>query len=127
MPLKDKDKFIITKIPDIIACQTKENSKAIEYTPKPIDTKNIILSKEIMELSEKLAKNVHEVWAQNKLKEGWHYGVKTDAKSKTHSSLVPYEKLSESEKDYDRATLIESLKVLEKLGYKIEKRNNNEL
>ena len=127
VPLKDKDKFIITKIPDIIACQTKENSKAIEYTPKPIDTKNIILSKEIMELSEKLAKNVHEVWAQNKLKEGWHYGVKTDAKSKTHSSLVPYEKLSESEKDYDRATLIESLKVLEKLGYKIEKRNNNEL
>ena len=75
-----------------------------------------------MDISEKLAKNVHEVWAKNKFNEGWTYGPKTNDNLKTHSSLVPYEMLSEQEKDYDRNTLIESLKVLDKLGYKIEKK-----
>lgn len=91
------------------------------YNPNPIDTSDIILSDDILKLSETLAKNVHEVWAKNRLNEGWKYGEKRDDELKTHPCLVSYEDLPEEEKEYDRATLQETLKVLIKLGYKIEK------
>ena len=44
------------------------------YVPKPIDTEKIILGKDILGLSEKLAKNTHEVWAIQRIKDGWKYG-----------------------------------------------------
>jgi hypothetical protein len=53
--------------------------------------------------------------------EGWTYGPKRDDATKTHPSLVPYEQLSESEKDYDRATAMETVKTILALGYRIEK------
>ena len=34
-----------------------------DYTPKPIDTSNIELSDELLNLIEEMAVNVHEVWA----------------------------------------------------------------
>ena len=37
------------------------------YTPQPIDTSDIKLSEELNELIEKMAKNVHEVWAQSRI------------------------------------------------------------
>lgn len=49
-----------------------------------------------------MAKNVHEVWAQNRINEGWKYGDKRNDELKQHPCLVPYEELSEVEKDYDR-------------------------
>jgi len=91
------------------------------YTPKPIDTTNISLSSDIMALSEILAKNTHEVWASGRIAEGWSYGEVRDENKKQHPCLVPYEELSELEKDYDRATSLESLKVILGLGYRIEK------
>jgi hypothetical protein len=89
------------------------------YTPKPIDTKNINLSKEILDLSETLAKNTHEVWSAGRIKVGWTYGEVRDDANKKHPCLVPYEDLSESEKEYDRNTAMETLKVIVSLGYKI--------
>ena len=44
------------------------------YTPNPIDTSNVTLTKEIADLGEKLAKNTHEVWASSRIKDGWQYG-----------------------------------------------------
>lgn len=44
------------------------------YTPKPIDTSNITLPKELNTLLEAMAKNVHEVWAQTRIEQGWQYG-----------------------------------------------------
>ena len=90
------------------------------YTPKPIDTSDIVLNEEVLALRELLAKNTHEVWAASRMREGWTLGLRDDA-SKTHPCLVPYEELSEIEKDYDRNTSGETLKVLLKLGYKITK------
>jgi ryanodine receptor 2 len=34
------------------------------YIPNPIDTTDVELSKELLELTEKIAENVHEVWAK---------------------------------------------------------------
>ena len=91
------------------------------YTPKPIDTTEIELSQEIKELSELLAKNTHEVWSAGRIRDGWTYGEQRDDQKKHHPCLVPYEDLSESEKEYDRNTSLETLKLILKLGYKISK------
>ena len=93
----------------------------MKYTPKPIDTSDVKLSGDILALSELLAKNTHEVWAENRMKEGWSYGEARNDAEKKHPCLVEYEELAESEKEYDRSTAIETLKLIEKLGYKIRK------
>ncbi|MDR0302835.1 MAG: hypothetical protein LBI04_11070 [Treponema sp.] len=91
------------------------------YKPHPIDTSHIQLSDDIMALSEKLAKNIHEVWSAGRIAEGWTFGKSRDDKLKQHPCLVPYEDLSESEKDYDRATAMETLRVIINFGYAIQK------
>lgn len=89
------------------------------YEPKPIETKDILLPEELLSLTEKIAENVHDVWALGRIKEGWIYGEKKDAEKKTTPLLVPYHELPESEKEYDRNTALETIKVIIKLGYSI--------
>lgn len=89
------------------------------YTPHPIDTSNVRLPAELDELVEKIAKNVHEVWAQNRMDQGWTYGDERSDELKHHPCLVPYEDLPEVEKDYDRDTAFGTLKLICKLGFKI--------
>ena len=91
------------------------------YNPKPIDTSNVELDDELLNLRELIAKNVHDVWAAGRIKEGWIFGEVKDPNKKTTPLLVPYEELPESEKDYDRNTAYETLKLIIKLGYKITK------
>ena len=91
------------------------------YAPNPIDTGDIELSADIMNLSELIAKNTHEVWAVSRIKDGWVYGDRRDDDKKQHPCLVPYEELDESEKKYDRNTSMEILKLIVKLGYNITK------
>lgn len=93
-----------------------------EYIPHPADTQSVELPKEMLPLIEEMAKNVHEVWSQNRMKDGWTYGPERDDVNKKHPGLVPYEELSESEKDYDRATSQETLKLILKLGFEISKK-----
>lgn len=92
------------------------------YTPKPIDTKEVELPEELIALTEKIAENVHDVWAIGRISEGWTYGTVKDAEKKTTPFLVPYGELPESEKEYDRNTAFETLKLIVKLGYTIEKK-----
>lgn len=91
------------------------------YTPKPINTDGIVLSADLLELTEQIAENVHEVWACGRIKEGWTYGEKRDDEKKETPCLVPYNELPESEKDYDRNTAMETVKLILSLGYKLEK------
>lgn len=91
------------------------------YSPQPIDTTSVELPKELEQLVEQMSKNVHEVWAETRIRQGWTYGEQRDDELKTHPCLVPYEELPESEKEYDRNTSIGTLKLIMKLGFKIEK------
>ena len=91
------------------------------YTPAPQDTSGITLSSELLALAEAMAENVHEVWAERRIAEGWTYGpVRDDAKKQT-PCLVPYAELPEEEKEYDRSTAISTLKFIVSTGFKIEK------
>lgn len=91
------------------------------YNPKPVDTTNVTLPEELLALTEKIAENVHDVWAVGRIAEGWVYGEKKDAEMKTTPLLIPYDELPESEKEYDRNTAFETLKLIVKMGYRIEK------
>lgn len=89
------------------------------YTPQPIDTTDVELPKELEQLVEEMSKNVHEVWAETRIKQGWTFGEQRNDELKTHPCLVPYEELPEEEKEYDRNTSIGTLKLIMKLGFKI--------
>lgn len=91
------------------------------YKPKPVDTSDVSLTEELLALSDKIAENVHDVWAAGRIAEGWIYGEKKDAEKKTTPLLIPYAELPEVEKDYDRNTAFETLKLIVKMGYRIEK------
>ncbi|WP_417123740.1 RyR domain-containing protein [Ruminococcus bicirculans (ex Wegman et al. 2014)] len=93
------------------------------YTPNPINTDDITLSEDLLALTEQIATNVHDVWAAGRIKEGWTYGEIKNTEEKTTPCLVPYGELPESEKEYDRNTAIETLKLIIKLGYKITRKD----
>ena len=89
------------------------------YVPQPVDTADVVLGKDLEELVEQMAKNVHEVWAQTRMEQGWTYGEQRDDAKKQHPCLVAYEELPEEEKEYDRNTAVGTLKLIRKLGFNI--------
>lgn len=91
------------------------------YKPQPIDTSAVKLDRDILELCELISKNTHEVWSAGRIKDGWTYGPTRDDEKRTHPCLIPYEELSEEEKEYDRNTSLETLKLIISLGYSIKK------
>ncbi len=91
------------------------------YIPKPVDTTHVTLPADILALSEKLAENAHEVWAVQRISQGWTLGPKRDDDAKKHPGLVPYGDLSDGEKEYDRLTAMQTLKLIVALGYRIGK------
>ena len=91
------------------------------YTPRPIDTSDIQLPEELAPLLEAMSKNVHEVWSETRIQQGWTYGEQRNDELKTHPCLVPYEELPESEKEYDRNTSVGTLKLILKLGFRVTK------
>ena len=93
----------------------------MSYTPKPIDTSSVVLPDGLEELTEALAKNVHEVWSAGRIAQGWKWGPTRDEVKKEHPCLVPYEELSEEEKDYDRATALSTLKFIMVNNYTIKR------
>ena len=94
--------------------------KTEKYTPQPINTTGVELPEELNALVEQMSKNVHEVWAETRIRQGWTYGPERNDELKTHPCLVPYEELPEEEKEYDRNTSIGTLKLIMKLGFTIQ-------
>ena len=96
------------------------------YCPSPIDTSDVTLPPELFVLADNIAKNVHEVWAQQRIKEGWVYGSQRNDELKQHPCLIPFEALSETEKNYDRNTALETLRLMTRLGFTITKSTSSE-
>ena len=95
------------------------------YEPKPIDLEKVVLPESLTDLIEKIAENVHDVYVLGRLKEGWVYGPTRDDIKKTNPTLVPYSELPDSEREFDRRTATQTLKLTIALGYKIEKVDDN--
>lgn len=95
------------------------------YRPTPMDTTKVVLNDEILALTERIAENVHDVWAQGRISEGWTYGPVKDAQKKVTPLLVPYNELPESEKAYDRNTAMETIKMIILSGFEIKRTAND--
>ena len=91
------------------------------YQPNPIDTGDVVLTPQLLALTELIAEQVHDVWAQGRMADGWTYGECRDDSRKTTPCLVPYSELPEREKDFDRQTALGTLRLILKLGYTIQK------
>jgi len=91
----------------------------MSYVPNPIDTSSVSLEPELLRLAELLAENTHDVWARERLAQGWKYGPCRRDDTKEHPCLIPYGMLPEEEKEYDRNTALETLKAVCALGYRI--------
>jgi ryanodine receptor 2 len=96
-------------------------SEPKQYIPQPLDTGKTELSAGLLELTELLAKNAHEIWAASRLAEGWRYGVTRNDALKEHPCLVAYENLPDEEKKIDRDMAMGTLKAIISLGFKIDK------
>lgn len=73
------------------------------------------------ETLERLAAAAHEVWMTGKLRDGWKYGPTTVKEKKIHNCLIPYDQLSESDKESDRDFVRGIPEILTIAGYKIVK------
>ena len=93
------------------------------YRPQPADVSDIHLDDSLSKLTDVLAENVHEVWSAHRMEEGWRYGERRDDAAKLHPGLVPFSELSEKEKEYDRLTALNTLKLAVKLGFAIKPDN----
>ncbi|KAH7933995.1 hypothetical protein HPB49_020195 [Dermacentor silvarum] len=89
------------------------------FVPSPVDTSNITLPNYIESVRDKLAENVHEVWAMNKIDIGWRYGEVRDDARKFHPCLTSFEHLPMAEKKYDTTLALQTLKTILALGYHI--------
>jgi hypothetical protein len=92
------------------------------YVPETIDTSQIALSSDLEGVVERLAQNNHDHWARKRIDEGWRYGPKRNDAEKAHPGLVPYSELSESEREYDRKTVVEAIKGIMALGFELRRR-----
>jgi ryanodine receptor 2 len=101
------------------------DSQPARYQPLPIDTSATRLSDDLKQLSEALAANAHDVWAAQRLREGWQYGPVRDDGLLQHPCLVPYDQLPEAEKVYDRKLVAETLRAILVLGYEIRRKTRD--
>lgn len=129
---REKDVYPIEQFLDAWADSTyylviiKKFENMKNYTPKPIDVSDVELNEDVTDLREAIAENAHEVWAANRLAEGWTCGPRDDEK-KQNPCLIPYSKLPEIEKEYDRAMAMQTIKLMKKMGYDLVKREDTEL
>lgn len=106
----------------MVKINTKE-AVAKTYKPAPLDLSDVTLPERLTELTEAIAENTHEIWSQKRIEEGWTYGLERDDSQLKHPDLLPYSDLPDSEKEYDRATAMNAIKLIVKLGYTIEKKH----
>ena len=102
-------------------CIAGNDNPGAPYEPSPLDTSAVALDEQILVLTELLAKHTHDVWAQQRLAEGWRHGPTRNDARKEHPNLVPYEELSHEEQEYDRRTSLQTLQAIIALGYRIQK------
>ena len=126
-----KDIIVLRAVPLMDAVKRKINNLKMEkkrtmeqktYTPHPVDLGDIELTPQLEQLREAIAENTHDVWAASRIQEGWTYGPVRDDKLKKHPDLIPYSELPEGEKQYDRDTAMNTIKLVIKLGFDLVKR-----
>jgi RyR domain len=91
------------------------------YQPRPIPLDGVEVEDDLAQLVELLARNAHDVWAFQRLADGWTFGNERCDSRRTHPCLVEYDELPESEKAYDRNLALSTIRAIIALGYTVSK------
>jgi hypothetical protein len=95
--------------------------KLAQYQPEPISLEGVEIGTELTELVEALARNAHDVWACQRLADGWCWGEERNDGAKTHPCLVDYDDLPDSEKVYDLNVVSSTIRAVIALGFRISR------
>ncbi|XP_069017865.1 ryanodine receptor 3 isoform X1 [Embiotoca jacksoni] len=90
------------------------------YKPAPLELSDVKLNAGQEVLVDKLAENAHNVWAKDRIKQGWTYGIQQDLKTRRNPRLVPYALLDERTKKSNRDSLREAIRTMVGYGYNID-------
>ncbi|KAJ3590256.1 hypothetical protein NHX12_008210, partial [Muraenolepis orangiensis] len=93
---------------------------ANSYKPAPLDLNHVKLTPNQNQLVEKLAENGHNVWARDRVRQGWTYSIVQDILNKRNPRLVPYILLDEKTKKTNRDSVNNAVRTLIGYGYNIE-------
>ena len=91
----------------------------MSYTPTPLETSAIVLPEELSALGERLAENAHDVWAAQRLADGWSLVRNEKTKRNNIPAWCLTPSCRKSEKEYDRLSVVGTLKAIIKLGYRM--------
>lgn len=72
------------------------------------------------ELVDQLAENTHNLWAKERIQQGWTYGLNEDSENHRSPHLVPYSKVDEAIKKANRDTASETVRTLLVYGYNLD-------
>ena len=70
---------------------------------------------------ERMAELEHGRWNIERLRDGWRYGPTRNDAKKIHDNIIPWEKLSEEIKGYDRKAVVKFPEVLREAGLEVYK------
>lgn len=101
--------------------KTMPDQSPRQYNPAPLDTSDTRLPPDVTGIVDRLAENLHEVWARKRMDDGWTYGPARNDERRLHPALVPYSALDENERSYDKAMVLQTLKPLVALGFTIRR------
>ncbi|NWU44989.1 RYR2 protein, partial [Hylia prasina] len=90
------------------------------YKPAPMDLSFIKLTPSQEAMVDKLAENAHNVWARDRIRQGWTYGIQQDVKNRRNPRLVPYALLDDRTKKSNKDSLREAVRTLLGYGYHLE-------
>ncbi|KAG8123547.1 hypothetical protein E2320_018933 [Naja naja] len=90
------------------------------YKPAPMDLSCIKLTPSQESMVDKLAENAHNVWARDRIRQGWTYGIQQDVKNRRNPRLVPYTLLDDRTKKSNKDSLREAVRTLISYGYNLE-------
>uniref|UniRef100_A0A665VDB3 Ryanodine receptor 2b (cardiac) n=1 Tax=Echeneis naucrates TaxID=173247 RepID=A0A665VDB3_ECHNA len=99
------------------AKRVKYLSLTNNYRPAPLDLSQVFLSPVHKEVVSLLAENDHNVWARERIKQGWTYGPQQDVKAKRSPYLVPYSLLDKRTRKVGRESAREAVCTLLAYGY----------
>lgn len=90
------------------------------YKPAPLDLSAIELNPKMEELVDQLAENTHNVWARERISQGWTYGLNEDTEKRRSPHLVHYSNVDDAIKVANRNTASETVRTLLVYGYVLD-------
>lgn len=90
------------------------------YKPAPLDLSAVTLTTKLEELVDELAENTHNLWAKERIQQGWTYGLNEDSETLRSPHLVPYSKVDDAIKKANRDTASETVRTLLVYGYNLD-------